>query len=391
VKTAETADTLEFLRAHVVEFGSHSGVVANVVLLFQDAVPTTLHMRFLYGVDWGSELGNFRGRAKVHVAFRNRYIASLKFYIGVFLSVRKKDLIWISTGPEHRVVPDVLFLGLLLLFFRKRLVLSIRDANNWMAGYPGTAVSRFTLALRRFYLKHVRRLVFETKAQERLFSLYYPSLPALRSHCPTMFSDGGSLWELGIGIQSGAISPTRPTLRVGLVGAVDPTRRDYVQLMAAICAVQEKLLRPVELVVLGNAGGPGAKRTLEELRAVALVESVEGFLPQRDLILKSRSCAFLLAPLMADKSYGSTRGTGVFGDAILSGVNVVVPAFVDPGREFAAVCITYDDQEGLQKIFLEAGASGGPQTIDQHVLESFSSAALQTFLFDRLRLDARRY
>jgi hypothetical protein len=206
-----------------------------------------------------------------------------------------------------------------------------------------------------------------------------------------MFSDGGSLWGLGIGIQSGDISPTRPTLRVGLVGAVDPTRRDYVQLMAAIRSVQEKLPMPVELVVLGNAGGPGAAETLDKVRAVALVESAEGFLPQRDLILKSRSCAFLLAPLMANKSYGSTRGTGVFGDGILSGVKVVVPAFVDSEHEFASVCITYDDLEGLERIFLEAGASSGPQTIDQHVLESFSSTALRTFLFYRLRLDPRRY
>ena len=372
----------------MVEFGSHSGVVANVVLLFQDAVPTTLHMRFLYGVDWESELGNFRGQAKVHVAFRNRYIASLKFYIGVFLSIRKKDLIWISTGPEHRVVPDVLFLGLLLLFFRKRLVLSIRDANNWMAGYPGTAVSRFTLALRRSYLKHVHRLVFETKVQERLFSLYYPDLPALRSHCPTMFSDGGSLWGLGIGFQSRDISPTQPTLRVGLAGAVDPTRRDYGQLIGAIRSVQAKLPKPVELVVLGNAGGPGAAETLEELRTVALVENKEGFLPQRDLILKSRSCAFLLAPLMANKSYGSTRGTGVFGDAILSGVKVVVPASVDPEHEFASVCITYEGTQELAQILLDAATA--PHGIGDDVLNTFSSTTLRTLLFYRLGLAAYR-
>jgi len=377
---------LEFSRVHVVEFGNHSGVVANVVLFFQDAIPTTLHMRFLYGVDWESELGNFRGQAKVHVAFQNRYIASLKFYIGVFISIRKKDLIWISTGPEHRVVPDVLFLGLLLLFFRKRLVLSIRDANNWMAGYPGTAVSRFTLTLRRFYLKHVRRLVFETKAQERLFSLYYPHLPALRAHCPTMFSDGGSLWGLGIGVQSGDIAPTRPALRVGLVGAVDPTRRDYVQLMAAIRAMQEKLPRPVELVVLGNAGGPGAAETLDELRTVALVESAEGFLPQRDLILKSRSCEFLLAPLKADKSYGSTRGTGVFGDAILAGIKVVVPAFVDSEHEFASVCISYEDAQELAQIFFDAAHAGGPATIDRKTLGRYSSASVRAAVLAQLGL-----
>jgi len=140
--------------------------------------------------------------------------------------------------------------------------------------------------------------------------------------------------------------------------------------------------------VLGNAGGPGAAETLEELRTVALVENKEGFLPQRDLILKSRSCAFLLAPLMANKSYGSTRGTGVFGDAILSGVKVVVPASVDPEHEFASVCITYEGTQELAQILLDAATA--PHGIGDDVLNTFSSTTLRTLLFYRLGLAAYR-
>jgi hypothetical protein len=126
--------------------------------------------------------------------------------------------------------------------------------------------------------------------------------------------------------------------------------------------------------------------TLEELRAVALVESAEAFLPQRDLILKSRSCEFLLAPLKADKSYGLTRGTGVFGDAILAGIKVVVPAFVDSEHEFASVCISYEDAQELAQIFFDAAHAGGPATIDRKTLGRYSSASVRAAVFAQLGL-----
>jgi len=155
--------------------------------------------------------------------------------------------------------------------------------------------------------------------------------------------------------------------------------------MAAIRFVRLKLPKPVELVVLGNAGGPGARKTLEELRAVAVVESAEGFLPQRDLIVKARSCAFLLAPLLSNKSYGSTRGTGVFGDAILSGVKVVVPTFVDPEQEFGSVCTSYEGTEGLAKVILNFSHAKveaiGPETLDR-----YSSSSVRAAVFSQLGL-----
>jgi hypothetical protein len=96
---------------------------------------------------------------------------------------------------------------------------------------------------------------------------------------------------------------------------------------------------------------------------------------------------------MANKSYGSTRGTGVFGDAILSGLKVVVPASVDPEHEFAPVCITYEDTQELAQILLDAATAttSALHRIGEDVLKNFSSTTLRTFLFYRLRLDPRRY
>lgn len=386
IRTTADSGVLKFSRVHIVEFSSHSGVASSVALLFQEVAHTTLHMRFLYGGDGKSELGAFRGEVKFYAAFRNRYVASLRFYLGLIAGIKDKDLIWVSTGPEHNVVPDVLFLGALLVFFRTRLVLSIRDANNWTSGYSTSVVPRLMLWLRKKYLEHARRLVFETRVQERLFWNYHPGISAISSQCPTMFSDGGVLWELGPAFPGERLVVDHATLRIGLLGAVDPARRDYPQLMSALTAVREKIGRPIELVVLGNAGGPGATEALAQLRQVALVEATGGFLPQRDLIRKARSCAFLLAPLRTDKSYGSTRGTGVFGDAILSGVKVVVPSFVDPENEFASVKVAYDDAEELADIFVSVGEGGAQLSIDEQSLATFSSTAVRERLFSRLRL-----
>ena len=384
MKSHRQSETLNFSRVHIVEFGNHSGVATSVVLLFQGHVDTVLHMRFRYGRDWRSELGHFRGIPVVQAASRNRYWASLRFYGGLLVRLRKGDLLWISTGPEHSVVPDVLFLGVLLLLFPRSLVLTIRDANNWMTGYPRGFLSRACLRLRRMYLPFVQRLVFETRTQRQLFLDHHPQLSAQSASLPTMFSDGSSLWDFSEDPIDSV--NTEHTLRLGLVGAVDPTRRDYSQLIRVIPRLALQLRGAVEIVVLGNSDGRGAEESLEALRKVAVVESAPGFLPQREFIRLSRTCRALLAPLMPGNSYGQTRGTGVFGDALVSGVKVITPNFVDPNREFADLSIAYDDDDSLLQILLELSRSRANAVISSEVLEEYRSAVLRVPLFAQLNL-----
>jgi hypothetical protein len=377
---------LEFSRVHVVEFGNHSGVVSNVILLFQDLGPTILHMRFLYGPDWKSEFGNFRGTPKVQRAWRNRYVASVKFYFGILRGLRKKDLVWISTGPEHNLVPDVLFFGLLLILARDRIVLSVRDLNNWSASSPAKGLTKLMRSLRHGYLRWIRRIVFESQAQLRLFVAKEPSLLPLSAHCPTMFSDGDSLWDVPPPVRIPPYLKQKEPLRVGLVGAIDPERRDYIHLVEAVISSGSGRSRPVEFVVLGNSSTAGAGAVIEELCKVGTVDVLNGFLSQPQLIARARSCDFLHAGLSENRGYGSTRGTGVFGDAILSGVKVVVPSFADRDREFTSVSVLYHDTESLAQVILDASNSSLPLIVDAPDLECYSSLQIRKLLFKNLRI-----
>ena len=219
---------------HVIEFGSHIGVASNVAYMLKEIAPVSLHTRYRFGSDGESAAGQFGGNPNIWAAQEHPYLASILFYVGILTKVRRRDLIWLSTGPEHAVLPDVVFLGVLIALFRRGLVLSIRDANNWMAGYSNRGLSALALRLRRLFLRFVPRLVFETRQQEVLFFSHYPRLRTKSATCPTMFSDGWKVWLNSRPTDTRRNPNQESGVQVGLVGAVDPDRRNFSELIRAL-------------------------------------------------------------------------------------------------------------------------------------------------------------
>ena len=378
----------EFSGVQIIEFGSHSSLAVNAALLFERTDRVTLHLRFRPRDGLVEEMGGFPGTVRAQAAHGRHVAASLKFYWNIAVSLKRRDLIWVTTAPEHSILVDLVFLWLLLIFCENRVVISVRDANNWMTGYKAGFISLFALRMRKRMVGRVRRIVFETQTQSDLFLEYHSHYSGLSGVSPTMFSDGASLWEPVRLAHSASPGVLEGPVRIGLLGGVDPSRRDFAVLRSVLENLSKRNSFPTQLVILGSLSAHGAIETIRWLEEQTCVESHQGFLPQPEFLRRARTCDILVAPLREGKSYGLSRGSGVFGDALISGVKVAVPYFADPGDEFAGVTIRYRDSKQLEKICLEIAEPGAKNKVEDRAREFFSSTAVRGRLFSSLQLRA---
>jgi hypothetical protein len=139
-------------------------------------------------------------------------------------------------------------------------------------------------------------------------------------------------------------------VRVGLLGSIDATRRDYVSLVSALQAMPSDVRDSVILVVLGTTSGEESDAVIAELGQFVRIETGDPYLPDPELVRLGLSCHVLLAPLSSSMGYGFAKGTGAFGDAVMLHKRLLIPAFADPRREFAGFCDYYANSQELAQM-----------------------------------------
>lgn len=262
-------------------------------------------------------------------------------YFKLLLLARKFDLVYLSTGPQYikRTNFAPLIFGYLLFVFiyGRKTILQVRDNASYLRP-KGAGIFEKTLSfLRGFSLKYIFCLAFESETLMRRFRERKQGLAAKFFVSfllyPDLLENPSSKINLGY-------------VDIGLLGAIDPNRKDYSLLYDALSSLPAETCKSLRLILLGRCDD-NKKYVIKMLREVCEVEYTEGYLQEDEFIRKGSGCKFLVSPLTEKLNYGTSKGTGSIGDAILLRKNIIIPSHADPAGEFSDFAHYYSDKESL--------------------------------------------
>lgn len=369
----------------IVEFSAHSGIVANLLSSVGGSVGSSFHIRWRTEADWREEIPFNPNLVQPFVSDATRTVvgASVLFYWKILCQARQSGVLWVSTGPESNVLPDLVFFSVLCVMWRKKMVLSVRNIERW--GVASTSRSCQDV-LRSRLIRVVPRVVFESEIQRLRFQRSSASITGETSSLPVFFSDAISIWGKDLtGLQTPAPRAVQK-LRIGLLGGVDPKRRDYKTVVAALSLLGPAEREKITVVVLGTTQHFGASETLAQIGLEVRVVKFTPYLPNRKLLMEMAKCDVLLAPLRSDVGYGSAKGTGALGDALVSNLMLILPGSVELDQEFRNASIPYFSSETLCTKLRELVSGSKRMKIEQKILTHYSEQVALSRCLEELKL-----
>lgn len=154
-------------RVGIIEFGGHLVQLDQLFFLFSGTTNVSVAARSKGPM--GPE-ASFRyvgePSSNIFDASQGVVRSSLQFYIRSIALGREVDWIFISTGPEQAVLPDLVFFALLVVFFRKKIVLNVRGVDQWSVAPTTHHRTRLQTFLRSLMIRALSRFTFESESQE---------------------------------------------------------------------------------------------------------------------------------------------------------------------------------------------------------------------------------
>jgi len=341
----------------VIEFGGHEPQLEHLSYFFEGAKNLCIHYR--HGRYGDSAEVNFSEHTLKHAKFysvdKGFFRATVAFYIGILRSTSRQDLVFISTGPEEKRWPDILFFLVLVLFHGNRLVLNIRRPEAWVRSSTTSSVASCELTVRSFALRGLKRVTCEGIGSKDFFRRFSGVENLLVSHIPTQFSDYVREKfhpHVDLAKKSPALNQTGRVIKIGLLGGLDSRRRDYFILAEALMLLSARMQQRITLVVLGRSLGQESDEIIRLLgENVAVEPAPSQFLTKEEFYSRGLACDILLSPLRTGDGYGSARGSGSYGDALALGKKLIIPKGVDPSGEYVNTSLTYLTASDLRDLF----------------------------------------
>jgi len=331
----------------IIEFGGHELQLENLSYFFEGAKSLCVHYR--HGRYGEAAEVNFSEHTLKHARFysvdKGVFRATVAFYKGILRNTSRRDLIFVSTGPEQKRWPDIIFFLFLVLLHGNRLVLNIRRPEAWVRSPTTSGVASCELIARSFALRGLKRVTCEGIGSKDFLDRFSGMENLLVSHIPTQFSDyvrerfrsDGDLVK-----NSPALHKPGKVVKIGLLGGLDSRRRDYSVLAEALMLLSDQMRQRITLVVLGRRFGRKSDEIVRFLRENVAVELPPSqFLTREEFYSMGLGCEILLSPLRSAGGYGSARGSGSYGDAIALGKKLIIPEGVDPSSEYLNTSLTY--------------------------------------------------
>lgn len=356
--------------AEIVEFSFHNTAVGQLVWAMSGTRNSGVHIRWQSQHDYREEipLSGTGFSPFVSNAGKSRLIASIFFYWRVLFRIQGNKLIWISTGPESKVLPDLCFLLLIWVAWRKRIILSVRNIERWGCSLrKPTGQDR----VRGWLISKIPRLVFESETQRRLFHSWHVNYVGLTSSLPVCFSDGKGFWGNHRDENSGQASEGQD-LRLGLLGGLDAQRRDYGELISALAALEDDTQKRIVISIIGSSSSIFALSLIDKLRSLVKVETFESYISNNTLMRELSKSDVLVAPLRTDMGYGSYKGTGSLGDALIAQCKVLMPSGIQVDEAMCPAVIFYGSASDLTSLLAEFVEKPERQRIDAETLEFYN-------------------
>lgn len=349
-------------RLLMIEFGSHLLGLQELARMLEPEWKLSFAIRHQNKAgSWRDEFTHFSRYSRspmlhaeiprvVYSVTKTRWLARLigdsLFYGRVFFGTFFSRRVLITTGPEHGGRIEITAMWLVVFLRRGRVILNVRDGKEYMKAlkfenrdaWSNMAASMF---------KRIKRFSFETEGVRNTF------LGVLRSDSVT----GVIPWMMSdMAVNQQEVSSPKPEstdapILIGVLGTIDNNRRDYETVFRALRCLSSWERERLKLLFL--AGPPPQTNISQFRRRISNLLEAEfpdepGFL--LSYIPRGSSCDVLLAPLREEAGYGSTKGSGAFGDLLAMRKKLIAPKTSDPMQEFSAFAHYYRDDSELARI-----------------------------------------
>ena len=270
---------------------------------------------------------------------------SSTYFIHLLLIGYKYDIINISTGPEDPHYSNLfnsIFLYLCSIIYKNKIVLTVKNTRPYLRSTTG--IKSFFLHLS---IHNIKVITFESETLKNIFH-NETKIPKARL-CAS--------YDRYVDFNTLVLADQKPAhevngkYRIGLLGAVEESRRDYRDIIVALQNVSSDIRNKIEFVTLGNSNGGSSNSVLCELMKLVDVDTTDGWISVDEFDTRGASCHLLISPLKPVMEYGTYKGSGTFGDAIYLKKKVIIPTHVDPFYEFEEIALFYKDIGALSILF----------------------------------------
>ncbi|MDB3964673.1 hypothetical protein N9401_00650 [Amylibacter sp.] len=299
---------------------------------------------------------------------------SSTYFIHLLLIGHKYDIINISTGPEdphYSNFFNAIFFYFCSVIYKNKIVLTIKNTRPYLQDTKGIKSLFLNLAI-----YNIRVITFESKTLKNIF------------HDETKISKSRlcESYDRYVDFNKVIRQVTKPVgrvkgkYRIGLLGAVEESRRDYYDIINALECVSISTRDNIEFVTLGNSNGGIKNRVLADLKRLVAVDTTDGWISVEDFDKRGESCHLLISPLRPEMEYGTYKGSGTFGDAVYLKKKVIIPSHVDPYYEFKETALYYNDHDSLVSLF-----NNLDELINQKVGDDFYKKFTSASVFKKIK------
>jgi hypothetical protein len=315
----------------------HYKRLENTVKLFPSS-EVTIYLRVEnWSYDWKDHFTSHQ-KYKIILAGHNQ-----KFWLRLMLVARKYDKIFVNSGPDFEQMKTLsLFFIFCTIYGRKTNVFLCNPVKYLRKKNICANMSDW---LRNFSIYFVKFLSFETETQKKHFLKCNKSKKA----CSVIYDR--HLGERLILNTDTLLSKEEKNnkINIGLLGTLDPNRRNYDLLLESIKKLDTHWQEKIEIVTLGAYLGVKSDEVISKFKEIIELNSTTGWLTEEEFLERGKKCDVLISPLSEKKKYGTLAGTGSFGDAVFLQKKIILPNWVDPEKEFNPIAIYYDSYIHLTK------------------------------------------
>lgn len=267
------------------------------------------------------------------------------FFIKLALLAPKYDYVYISTGPDGSHFTEffrVVTFWIFTYFFGFKTIITLRNLPQYTEEN-----SNILNKIRNRAIRSISRFTFETKGMEKEFKTLNLVPDAKTAVSYDRYPDIGKLIYAEALPKPLKYKKIKNSFTIGLLGTVNPERRNYHRLIAALKKLELEKRRDIQIILMGAILNEQSSAIISSIRNYVNVHIEENTISEYDFVRLGLNCKVLIAPLNEKKEYGTLFGTGSIGDAIYLKRKILIPSFFDKNKEFKDLSIYYETSNDL--------------------------------------------
>lgn len=305
------------MKALLIDYGNHYKQCVHVNRLYSE-YNTTILTHVSHADKYKNDINGCEFKIlSCNVRMYNLFSLILLF----ILSWRYERIVFVTGfeyvhGLQKRIIS--IFWYVYCRIFGKKVNLYIKNSERYKLGWFKSS------------LRYVRGLYFES---DLLRSNFVDSCDFFISgKCYTSY-----VYYYSKQPENSSIVLSKALVRVGLVGSLDETRRDY-------SVIANNSFENIEFILAGK-DTPSRNLITSSLKNKIIVQKQSYSSEELDFLMSG--CDILLCLNKSTLSYGINKGTGAFADAISVGKPIIAPTWIDEEKEFSSFTHYFSNEQEL--------------------------------------------